>query len=315
MQVNDVTTYEVDGQIAIIAVDSPPVNAFSAAVRQGIAAAIEQAEQDHAVGAIVLICGGRTFFAGADITELGKAQVEPSLRNMQVMIENAKKPVVAAIHGTALGGGLETALVCHYRIAVPSARLGLPEVNLGLLPGAGGTQRLPRIVGVEKALELVTSGSQVSAKAALAFGLLDALVDEGALRAGAIGYAREVLEQRRPLIKVRDKTDKLDEARANPGIFDAFRKANARKFRGFLAPEACIRCIEAAVNLPFDEGMAFERARFNELLADSQSAAQRHVFFAERQAAKIDDIGADIPVLPIVCRAVTKPATGTPAIC
>nr|MBP6113031.1 enoyl-CoA hydratase/isomerase family protein [Sphingobium sp.] len=187
MQVNDVTTYEVDGQIAIIAVDSPPVNAFSAAVRQGIAAAIEQAEQDHAVGAIVLICGGRTFFAGADITELGKAQVEPSLRNMQVMIENAKKPVVAAIHGTALGGGLETALVCHYRIAVPSARLGLPEVNLGLLPGAGGTQRLPRIVGVEKALELVTSGSQVSAKAALAFGLLDALVDEGALRAGAIG--------------------------------------------------------------------------------------------------------------------------------
>ncbi|MES1971483.1 MAG: 3-hydroxyacyl-CoA dehydrogenase NAD-binding domain-containing protein [Pseudomonadota bacterium] len=299
MQVNDVTSYEVEGRVAVVTVDSPPVNALSAAVRQGIAAAVGKAQADPAVGAVVLLCGGRTFFAGADITEFGKPPVEPSLRNLQLVVENATKPVVAAMHGTALGGGLELALVAHYRVAVPSARCGLPEVNLGLLPGAGGTQRLPRIVGVEKALEMITGGTPISAKAAQAIGLIDALVDEGRLREGAIAYANAVLDEGRPLVKVRDKNDRLDEARANPQVFAGFRKANARKFRGFHAPENCIRAVEGAVNLPFDEGMVQERALFDELFADSQSAAQRHVFFAERQAAKIDDIGADVPVLPV----------------
>ena len=299
MQVNDVTSYEVEGRVAVVTVDSPPVNALSAAVRQGIAAAVGKAQADPAVGAVVLLCGGRTFFAGADITEFGKPPVEPSLRNLQLVVENATKPVVAAMHGTALGGGLELALVAHYRVAVPSARCGLPEVNLGLLPGAGGTQRLPRIVGVEKALEMITGGTPISATAAQAIGLIDALVDEGRLREGAIAYANAVLDEGRPLVKVRDKNDRLDEARANPQVFADFRKANARKFRGFHAPENCIRAVEGAVNLPFDEGKVQERALFDELFADSQSAAQRHVFFAERQAAKIDDIGADVPVLPV----------------
>jgi 3-hydroxyacyl-CoA dehydrogenase len=297
MEVNDVTTYAVEDGIAVITVDSPPVNALGAAVRQGLAEAVRTADADANVIAIVLICGGRTFFAGADITEFGKPPVEPSLRDVQAIVENASKPVVAAIHGTALGGGFELALVAHYRVAVPSAKCGLPEVSLGLLPGAGGTQRLPRVVGVEKALELVTSGSQVPAKAAEAMGLIDALAEEGKLREGAVAFAKTVVG--RPLVKVQDKNEKLEEARANPGLFENFRKANARKFRGFLAPEYNIRAVEAAVNLPFEQGLARERELFNVLLGDSQSAAQRHVFFAERQAAKIDDIPADTPTLPI----------------
>ena len=296
MKVNDVTTYEADGRIAVVTVDSPPVNALSNAVRQGIADAVEKAITDDAVGAVVLICEGRTFFAGADITEFGKPQVEPSLRGLQKIVENATKPIVAAIHGTALGGGLELALVAHYRIAVPSAKCGLPEVKLGLLPGAGGTQRLPRVVGVRKALEMVTSGNPISAKEAHAMGLLDALAEEGGLRAAAIDFANRVLDEGLPLLKVRDRAEKLEEARANPGIFDDFRKANARQFRGFLAPEYNIRCIETAVSdLPFEDALVRERALFDELMKDSQSAAQRHVFFAERQAAKVDDM----PTLPI----------------
>jgi len=300
MKVNDVTTYAVEGRIAVITVNSPPVNALSNAVRQGIAAAVDKAMADEAVGAAVLICEGRTFFAGADITEFGKPQVEPSLRNLQLVVENAPKPVIAAIHGTALGGGLELALVAHYRIAVPSAKCGLPEVKLGLLPGAGGTQRLPRVVGIPKALEMVTSGDPVSAKSALEMGLVDELAAEGQLRGDAIAFANRVLDEGRPLVKVRDKTDKLDEARGKPEIFAEFRKANERKFRGFLAPEYNIRCIEATlVDQSFEDALAYERSLFNLLMEDSQSAAQRHVFFAERQAAKIDGIPADTPALPI----------------
>ncbi|OCC23524.1 3-hydroxyacyl-CoA dehydrogenase [Croceicoccus estronivorus] len=299
MQVNDVTKLEIEGGIGVITVNSPPVNAFSAPVRQGVASALEQALANEAVKAIVLICEGRTFFAGADISEFGKPVIEPSLRDMQAMIEAASKPVVAAIHGTALGGGLETALVCHYRMAVPSARLGLPEVNLGLLPGAGGTQRLPRVVGVEKALELMTSGRQINAKEGLATGLLDELADEGALRKDAVAFAQRIAAEGKPLVKVRDRSEKLDEARANSSVFADFRKANARKFRGFKAPENIIRSVENTLSLPFDEGMVQERALFNELMADSQSAALRHVFFAERTAAKVPDIGKDVDILPI----------------
>ncbi|AEG48297.1 3-hydroxybutyryl-CoA epimerase [Sphingobium chlorophenolicum L-1] len=298
MKVNDVVTYEVEGPIAVITAHSPPVNALSSAVRQGIAGAVQTALGDGSVGAMVLICEGRTFFAGADITEFGKPPVEPTLRNLQLIVENATKPVIAAIHGTALGGGLELALVAHYRIAVPSAKCGLPEVKLGLLPGAGGTQRLPRIVGIEKALDLTTSGAPVGARAAKEMGLVDELA-QGDLRADAIAFARRVLEEKRPLLKVRDRTEKLDEARGKPEIFANFRKANARKFRGFKAPEHIIRCVEATLEKSFDEGMVYERQLFNELQSDSQSAAQRHVFFAERQAAKVLGLAADTPTLPI----------------
>ena len=299
MKVNEVTTLEVEGPIAVITVHSPPVNALSAAVRQGIAAAVDKAVADPAVMAMVLVCEGRTFFAGADITEFGKPPVEPTLRQLQVIVENAPKPVIAAIHGTALGGGLELALVAHYRVAVPSAKCGLPEVNIGLLPGAGGTQRLPRIVGVEKALELVTSGRHVPAKEAHQMGLLDALVPEGALRQGAVTFASQVLSEKRALRKVRDLDEKLAEARRDPGLFDRFRAANAAKFRGYLAPEYNIRAVEGALSLPFDQAMDNERALFNHLMADSQSACLRHVFFAERQAAKVDGLPADTPTLPI----------------
>lgn len=299
MKINDVTDLAVDGEIAVVTLDSPPVNALSAAVRQGLAQSMEQAVADPAVSAIVIICEGRTFFAGADITEFGKGKVGPTLQEVQSLIENASKPVIAAIHGTALGGGLELALVAHYRVAVPSAKCGLPEVNIGLLPGAGGTQRLPRIVGPEKALAMVTSGEHVPAGAALEMGLLDAVVEEGRLRDGAIAFARAVVADRKPLRKVRDLNEKIEAARGRPEIFAQFRKANARKFRGFLAPEYNIRCVEAAVSMPFDEGVKYERKLFDELMAGSQSAAQRHAFFAERQVAKIADIPADTPVRPI----------------
>ncbi|MBP6111393.1 MAG: enoyl-CoA hydratase/isomerase family protein [Sphingobium sp.] len=299
MQVNEGTRYETDGAVAIITVNAPPVNAFSAMVRQGIASALEMADKDDAVGVVVLICEGKTFFAGADITEFGKPVIEPSLRNMQAIIENFPKPVVAAIHGTALGGGLETALVCHYRIAVPSARMGLPEVNLGLLPGAGGTQRLPRIIGVEAALDLMTSGKQIGAKAALGLALIDRLAAESSLRADACAFARTMLEEKRSLMKVRDMNEKLDEARARPSLFEDFRKAHARQFRGFKAPENIIRSVENTLKMSFDEGMAQERVLFNELMEDSQSVALRHVFFAERQAAKVEDIGKDVAMAPV----------------
>ena len=252
---NAVVALTVEGEIGIVTVNSPPVNALSQAVRQGILENINAAVANEAVKAIVLICDGRTFIAGADITEFGKPPKAPALSEAQAAIENASKPVIGAIHGTALGGGLEVALCCHYRVAVPSAKCGLPEVKLGLLPGAGGTQRLPRIVGAEKALEMVTSGQHVGAKQCHAMGLVDELVPEGELRSGAIGFARQVLAEGRPLRKVRDSDDKLLAARGKPEIFAEFRKANARKFRGFDAPEFNIRCIEAAVNLPFDEGL------------------------------------------------------------
>jgi 3-hydroxyacyl-CoA dehydrogenase len=296
---NAVTTLAVEGDVAIVTLNSPPVNALSAPVREGLTLGINAALADSAVKSVVLICDGRTFIAGADITEFGKAPVGPSLQDVQNTIENASKPVVAAIHGTALGGGLEVALTCHYRVAVPSAKCGLPEVNLGLLPGAGGTQRLPRIVGAAKALEMMTTGQHVAAKACLAMGLVDELAEEGKLRETAVAFAKKIVAEGRPLKRVRDLEDKVLADRANPGLFAEFRKANARKFRGFMAPESNIKCIEAAVNLPFDEGMAVERKLFMELMTGSQSAAQRYVFFAERQAAKIPDIGDDVAILPV----------------
>ncbi len=297
--INAVTDYAREGDVGVITLNSPPVNALSSAVRDGLAGGMAAAEADKDAKAVVLICEGRTFIAGADITEFGGAQTGASLFAVQDALEGASKPVIAAIHGTALGGGLEVALTCHYRVAVPSARCGLPEVNLGLLPGAGGTQRLPRIVGPQKALEMVTSGQHVPAKACLEMGLVDELVEEGKLREGAIAFARKVITENRPLVKVRDNNAKVEAARGHPEIFADFRKANARKFRGFLAPEYNIRCIEAAVNEPFEQGLKTERKLFGEVMSGSQSAAQRYAFFAERQAQKIPDVPDDTAVIPI----------------
>jgi len=297
--INAVVSLASEGDIAILSVNNPPVNALSQQVRAGLFDGVRQAIADPAVKAIVLICDGKTFSVGADITELGKPPAAPVLTEVESAIEASSKPVVAAIHGTALGGGLELALCCHYRVAVPSAKCGLPEINLGLLPGAGGTQRLPRIVGVEQALDMVTSGKQVDAKSAHAAGLLDELVPEDALRAIAIAFARKVVADNRPPRRVRDLDDKLAAARGKPEIFESFRKANAKKFRGFLAPEYNIQAIEAAVAKPFDEGLAIERRLFLELMAGTQSAAQRYVFFAERAVWKIPDVPDDTPAIPI----------------
>jgi 3-hydroxyacyl-CoA dehydrogenase len=294
--INEVVDLATEGAIAVVTVNSPPVNALSANVRTGIAEAVQKAGADAAVKAVVIHCAGRTFIAGADITEFGKPPKGVPLNEVNAILEACPKPVVAAIHGTALGGGLELALSCHYRVAVPSAKLGLPEVKLGLVPGAGGTQRLPRLVGIERALEVIAFGEPMKAAEAATHGLVDAVVGEGSLRADAIAFAQKLVAEAAPLKKVRDRSEKLT---ADAGVFAAFRKANARKFRGFEAPEACIQCVEAAVSMPFDAGLKFERDTIMRLMVGTQSLAQRHVFFAERQAAKIPDVPDDTPTRTI----------------
>jgi 3-hydroxyacyl-CoA dehydrogenase len=285
--------------IAVITVNNPPVNALGAAVRDGVAARMREAAADPAAKAVVLICAGRTFFAGADITEFGKPPKGIPLGELVTLIEDMPKPVVRAIHGTALGGGLEMALGCHYRVAVPSARVGLPEVKLGILPGAGGTQRLPRIVGVERALEMITSGEHVPAPKAKEAGLVDELAPEDGLRDSALAFARRLVADRKGPRKVRDLSDKVEAAGGSPQIFSDFAKANARKFRGFEAPAACIEAVKAAVELPFEQGIAKERELFLKLVSGTQSRAQRYVFFAEREVRKIPDLPDDTPTLPV----------------
>ena len=286
------------GRVAVITVNNPPVNALSQHVRQGLDEGLKKAIADPAVSAIVITCAGRTFIAGADITEFGKPPVPPGLHTVLDVIESSPKPVIAAIHGTALGGGLEVTLACHYRVGVKDARFGLPEVKLGLLPGAGGTQRLPRVVGVEKALSMMVSGDPIRADEALEHGLLDEIV-EGDLTAAGVAFAEKVLNERRPLKKIRDLDDKLAAVRGKPEVFAAFRKSVARQTRGFRAPENCIKAVEAAVNLPFDEGMKRERELFQELLTSPESKAQRYFFFAEREAAKVPDVPASTPAKDI----------------
>ena len=297
--VNSVADLTLEGDIAVLTINSPPVNALSAAVREGLAEGIRQAAADPAAKAVVLICAGRTFIAGADISEFGKPFKGTSLPEAQAALENCPKPVVAAVHGTALGGGFEVALVCHYRVAVPSAKFGLPEIKLGLIPGAGGTQRLPRLIGPEKALDVILSGAPFAAKQAKEWGVVDQLVEESQLRAGAIAFARRAIDEKMPLRKVRDTNEKIAAARGKPEIFEAIRKANARKFRGFEAWEKAIEAVRNSVELPFDEGALRERAMFLDLLKTTQSQAQRHVFFAERQVWKIADVPDDTPTLPI----------------
>ncbi len=296
------------GRVAVLTVNNPPVNALSRHVRQGLHEGLKQAAADAGAEAVVIVCGGRTFIAGADITEFGKPPAEPALHTVLDLIEGSSKPVVAAIHGTALGGGLEVALACHYRVAVKGARFGLPEVKLGLLPGAGGTQRLPRVVGPQKALQMIVSGDPIGADEALQHGLIDLIVDGDLTGAGA-AFAEKVLAEKRPLKKIRDLTDKIAAARGKPEIFAEFRKSVARQTRGFRAPENCIKAVEAAVTLPFDEGLKRERELFVELLNSPESKAQRYFFFAEREAAKIPDVPPDTPVKEIKKAAVIGAGT------
>ena len=285
-------TTERHGEVLVVLVNNPPVNALSWHVRQGLQDSFAEGLADDAVMAIVLRCDGSTFIAGADITEFGKPPQGPDFNAVLNMIEGASKPVIAAIHGTALGGGLETALVCHYRIAVPSAKLGVPEVKLGLLPGAGGTQRLPRLVGVEAAATMCSLGEPVLAARAQEMGLVDALAGESALAQDAIAFAREMI------IKGPRPTRDLP-VRGDAGVIEQLKATNARKWKGFDAPYANLACVGAATRLSFDEGLKFERGEFLKLMGGSQSAAQRYMFFAERQAAKIDGLPKDIALRKI----------------
>ena len=248
--INEVTSLEIKDSVAVLALNSPPVNALSANVREGLNNGVSAAIEDDSVKSIVIICEGRTFIAGADITEFGQAPRGPSLYDVQDMIENSPKPVIAAIHGTALGGGLEVALTCHYRIAVPSAKCGLPEVNLGLLPGAGGTQRLPRIVGAQKALVMMTSGEHVPASQCNEMGLVDEMAEEGALESDAIKFANQIVSEGKPLVKVKDADEKIKSDRGNDALFADFRKSILRKTRGFLAPEYNIPVSYTHLTLP-----------------------------------------------------------------
>ena len=294
-----VCTSVVEDGIGILTIDSPPVNALGIDVRHALFEGIQEFASDDAVQAIVMRCSGRTFFAGADISELGKVPSPPSLHALLDLVEGSTKPVIAAIHGTALGGGLELAMVCHYRIADPLAKIGLPEVHLGLLPGAGGTQRLPRITGAVAALDMMVSGAPIGAKRALELGALDSLADEGRLKEDAVAFAKRVVAEKMPLVRVRDRQDKVDPDKGNKKLFADFREANARSTRGFRAPENIIKAIEAAVELPFDEGMKRESQLFHELLESPESAAQRYCFFAERETAKVPDLPPSTPTKTI----------------
>jgi len=286
------------GDILVIVSNNPPVNALGQAVRAGLAEAIAHATAEPAIRAVIIRCDGRTFFAGADITEFGKPPLGPSLPDVVDAIEQCSKPVVAAIHGTALGGGLELALACHYRIAIPSARLGLPEVKLGLLPGAGGTQRLPRVVGVAAALSMIVTGDPVTAVQALEIGLLDRVAQEGALVDDALILAAEMAQGAgHPVSSLR--TDRIAETANHLQVFDKFIAENSRRLKGFDAPKACIEAVRAAVELPFDQGIKRERELFMKLVSGTQSKAMRHLFFAERLAAKIDGIPADTSLIDI----------------
>jgi 3-hydroxyacyl-CoA dehydrogenase len=283
--VSEVVKLERHDEVGIVTVNSPPVNALSAAVRGGILEGIKAAVADPAIKGIVLTCAGRTFIAGADITEFGKPPKAPALNDVLAEIENSPKPVVAAIHGTALGGGLEVALACHYRVAVKEAKLGLPEVKLGLLPGAGGTQRLPRAVGPELAVKMIVGGDPIGAAEALKHGLIEEIVEGPA--SGGEAFVRKLIAEKRPLKRLRDDDSKLAAAKADRSIFTNAVAAMTKKSRGLEAPFAAADAVGYAIDLPFDEGLKKEREGFLKLVSSDQSKAQRYAFFAEREANKI----------------------------
>jgi 3-hydroxyacyl-CoA dehydrogenase len=295
-----VVEYRKDGEIAVLTVNNPPVNALSMAVRIALLDLVRQTDADPAVKAVVLIGADKTFVAGADIREFGKKMEGPTGRSSMEAIEASKKPFIAALHGTALGGGLELALAAHYRVALPGAKVGLPEVNIGVIPGAGGTQRLPRLVGVEAALDLITAGKHIDAKTAQRLGVVDALVDgqmHEELLKGALAFARRIVAENRPLRRVRDLDDKI--SGVDPAIFAAYREKNAKKWKGLLAPWKIVDCIEAACTRPWDEAYALEDRAFFECRESPQRAALSHIFFAEREAAKIPGLPADVKAQPV----------------
>lgn len=296
-QLSQSVELDIQDGIAVVSINNPPVNALSFHVRDGLLAGINEAEELEEVRATLLICKGNTYIAGADIREFGQKPQGAHLFDVHDALEQARKPVVSAIHGTAFGGGLETALCCHFRVAVESAQFGFPEVKLGLLPGAGGTQRLPRLIGVTEALQMMVSGSPIDARQALNNGLIDEIVDD--LLPGAIRFTKKVVEEGQTLRRIRDLDEKLDSARQDEELFARFRKSIARKARGFVAPEAIIRCVEDSLNMPYDEAIAKERERFMELVKSPESAAQRYYFFAERQASKVPDLPKETPKLPV----------------
>ncbi len=285
---SEVVSYRLEGDIGVIGVDYPPVNALGQGVREGLVNCLRQGLEDDQAKALVVIGEGRTFPAGADIRDFGKPPAGPALPDVISEYESSDKLVIAAIHGTALGGGLEVALGCDYRVALESAKVGLPEVKLGLLPGAGGTQRLPRLVGAKAALDMIVGGNPVKAKDAYKVGIVDEVVG-GDLLEGALAYARKLVADNAPLRKIRD----LDVKKEDADLFTNYEKSIARKQRGFKAPFHCIKAVQAAVELPFDEGMKRERELFAELLVSAESRAQRHVFFAEREVAKVPGLPKD----------------------
>lgn len=296
---SEVASFEKHGNVGVIRIDSPPVNALGIAVRRGLDQFLRRCKADAEIKAVVVICGGRTFFAGADILEFGRPPEAPLLVDVLESIENLGKPIVAAIHGTALGGGFELALVCNYRVAVPGAKLGLPEVKLGLLPGAGGSQRLPRVVGPGMALDLILSGRSIGAAEGFELGVVDRIAGTDALLEDAVDFAAQVVIKGTPLTRVRDRSDRIKPSAYKPEIFDAARAQVAKTARGFLAPENIIQAVEASVKLPFDEGLKRERQLFIELRDSTQSAAQRYYFFAERQCSKISGLDRTAAPLPI----------------
>ncbi|MGE0848515.1 MAG: 3-hydroxyacyl-CoA dehydrogenase NAD-binding domain-containing protein [Hyphomicrobiaceae bacterium] len=299
--------FEVEDGIGLILIDNPPVNALSPDVREGIVAALEKGEAAPDVKAMVMLGAGRSFIAGADIRAFGKPRPTPRCTTYDAL-DGSSKPVVAAIHGYALGGGLETALACHYRIAVPTAKVGLPEVLIGILPGGGGTQRLPRLIGPKAAMEMIVSGRHVPAEEAKSLGVIDMVLPGKDLRKEAIAFAKGIADKR-PLPRVRDRAEKLAEAKADPGMFDAMRKSIARKARNQKAPYHCIDCVEAAVTQPFDEGIATERRLFAELENSDEAKALRYAFFAEREVAKIPGVPKDIQLPEIKTAAVIGAGT------
>src|SRR6202795_5077068 len=308
---SDLVLTSRDGDVGILTVNNPPVNALSPGVPEGIAAGVEQFEKDDAVKAIVLIGGGRTFIAGADIREFGKmtsgeGRRGPGFNAILDRIEKSSKPVVAAIHGTALGGGLETAMACHYRVAVPTALVGQPEVKLGIIPGAAGTQRLPRLTGVARAVEMCAGGDPISAIDGYQAGIVDQVI-EGDLLPGAVAFARTkigALPRR-----TRDLNSKLGNEQTNAPIIAAGREAARKKQRNLIAPLAAIDAVEAATKLPFDEGVKREAELFQQCLFSDQSKGLIHVFFGEREVAKIPGIPKDIAQIPVNKAAVVGAGT------
>lgn len=295
----DAVAYEclkVDaGGIAVITIDNPPVNAAGHAVRDGLMKAAKRFAGDDTADIAVVVGAGRTFIAGADIREFGKPMQAPGLPEVVDFIESVNKPVVCAIHGTALGGGLETALACHYRVALNSARVGLPEVHLGLLPGAGGTQRLPRLIGVEAAVDIITSGRHVPAKEALELGIVDAVDSGESAREAGLAFARELLGGNRQVRRTSALSDKVDAVRGNTTLFDGIRSAVKKKAKGQLSPVLCAEAVLAAVDLPFSDGVKRERELFMELMNSPQREALIHVFFADREVGKVPELKSASP--------------------